>query len=95
MADDYHVLELIGEGSFGRVFKGRRRGTADIVALKFIPKTGQWPVGGWVCRVSGRDAPAGALRLRAGALLRPARAAARAMAPADWRPGSLVAGQPS
>ena len=23
--DRYHVLELIGEGSFGRVYKGRRK----------------------------------------------------------------------
>ena len=32
------TLELIGSGSFGKVYKGRRRGTAEIVALKFIPK---------------------------------------------------------
>jgi serine/threonine protein kinase len=32
------TLELVGQGSFGKVYKGRRRGTAEIVALKFIPK---------------------------------------------------------
>nr|VZI48141.1 unnamed protein product [Spirometra erinaceieuropaei] len=39
--DQYHVLECIGEGSFGRVYKGRRRYTGQIVALKFIPKQGK------------------------------------------------------
>ncbi|KAL9654808.1 hypothetical protein ABK040_008601 [Willaertia magna] len=39
--DDYHVLDLIGEGSFGRVFKGRRKYTSQIVAMKFIPKKGK------------------------------------------------------
>eukprot|EP01138_Halocafeteria_seosinensis_P012959 gb/GECG01013237.1/.p1 GENE.gb/GECG01013237.1/~~gb/GECG01013237.1/.p1 ORF type:complete len:1672 (+),score=171.85 gb/GECG01013237.1/:1-5016(+) len=34
----YHILELIGEGSFGKVYKGRRRFTGQYVALKFIPK---------------------------------------------------------
>ncbi|XP_042746502.1 serine/threonine-protein kinase 36 [Lagopus leucura] len=37
----YHVLEVIGEGSFGRVYKGRRRCSAQVVALKFIPKVGR------------------------------------------------------
>lgn len=32
------VLNRIGEGSFGRVYRGRRKGTGQIVALKFIPK---------------------------------------------------------
>ncbi|NXD27320.1 STK36 kinase, partial [Spelaeornis formosus] len=39
--ENYHVLEMIGEGSFGRVYKGRRRHSAQVVALKFIPKVGQ------------------------------------------------------
>ncbi|XP_038565198.1 serine/threonine-protein kinase 36 isoform X1 [Micropterus salmoides] len=37
----YHVLELVGEGSFGRVYKGRRRFTGQVVALKFMPKVGR------------------------------------------------------
>ncbi|XP_019493894.1 PREDICTED: serine/threonine-protein kinase 36 isoform X2 [Hipposideros armiger] len=39
--DKYHVLEMIGEGSFGRVYKGRRKYSAQVVALKFIPKLGR------------------------------------------------------
>lgn len=39
--DNYHVLELIGEGSFGKVHKGRRKYTGQIVALKFISKVGR------------------------------------------------------
>jgi fused-like protein len=34
----YHVLQVIGEGSFGKVWKGRLRRTGQVVALKFIPK---------------------------------------------------------
>lgn len=36
--NSYHVLELAGEGSFGQVFKGRKRFTGQMVALKFMPK---------------------------------------------------------
>ncbi|XP_044294432.1 serine/threonine-protein kinase 36 [Varanus komodoensis] len=39
--EQYHVLEIIGEGSFGKVYKGRRKYSAQIVALKFIPKVGR------------------------------------------------------
>ncbi|KAK0045599.1 serine/threonine-protein kinase 36 [Biomphalaria pfeifferi] len=39
--DNYHVLELVGEGSFGKVYKGRKKYTSQIVALKFIPKLGK------------------------------------------------------
>ncbi|XP_063101135.1 serine/threonine-protein kinase 36 isoform X3 [Cavia porcellus] len=39
--DKYHVLEMIGEGSFGRVYKGRKKYSAQVVALKFIPKLGR------------------------------------------------------
>jgi len=35
------VLDLIGEGSFGRVYRGRLRFTGQSVALKFISKTGR------------------------------------------------------
>ncbi|XP_019614869.1 PREDICTED: serine/threonine-protein kinase 36-like [Branchiostoma belcheri] len=39
--DRYHVLECIGEGSFGKVYKGRKKYTGQVVALKFIPKVGR------------------------------------------------------
>ncbi|XP_004864628.1 serine/threonine-protein kinase 36 isoform X3 [Heterocephalus glaber] len=39
--EKYHVLEMIGEGSFGRVYKGRKKYSAKVVALKFIPKLGR------------------------------------------------------
>eukprot|EP00756_Hemistasia_phaeocysticola_P032098 Hpha_TRINITY_DN16393_c2_g3::TRINITY_DN16393_c2_g3_i1::g.60102::m.60102/K06228/FU; fused len=39
--ENYHVLELIGEGSFGKVYKARRRFTGHIVAMKFITKKGK------------------------------------------------------
>ncbi|XP_071499914.1 serine/threonine-protein kinase 36-like [Diadema antillarum] len=39
--ENYHVLELIGEGSFGKVYRGRKKYTGKIVALKFIPKLGR------------------------------------------------------
>lgn len=41
MEGNYDVLELIGEGSFGRVFRGRHRQTGETVALKLIPKVGK------------------------------------------------------
>ncbi|XP_035383481.1 serine/threonine-protein kinase 36 isoform X2 [Electrophorus electricus] len=41
MMEQYHVLEMIGEGSFGRVYKGRRKFSGQVVALKFIPKVGR------------------------------------------------------
>ncbi|CAL8070029.1 unnamed protein product [Calicophoron daubneyi] len=37
----YTVLECIGEGSFGRVYRGRIKETGQIVAMKFIPKVGK------------------------------------------------------
>ncbi|XP_072558241.1 serine/threonine-protein kinase 36 isoform X4 [Paramormyrops kingsleyae] len=39
--ESYHVLEMIGEGSFGRVYKGRKKFSGQVVALKFIPKVGR------------------------------------------------------
>ena len=32
--EHYHLLERIGEGSFGKVYKGRRKHSGQIVALK-------------------------------------------------------------
>lgn len=38
---NYHRLERIGEGSFGRVYKGRRKCAGQCVAMKFISKHGK------------------------------------------------------
>ncbi len=38
MAHHYKRMEKIGEGMFGSVYRARRRMTAQIVALKYIPK---------------------------------------------------------
>ena len=35
------MLDMIGEGSFGRVYKGRLRFSGHIVAMKFISKSGR------------------------------------------------------
>ena len=35
------MLDMIGEGSFGRVYKGRKRFTGQAVAMKLISKTGR------------------------------------------------------
>ena len=40
--EDYEVLEKIGEGSFGRVYKARHRNLRGLVALKFIPKVSHY-----------------------------------------------------
>jgi len=39
--ENYHVIELVGEGSFGKVYKARRKKSAQIVAIKFIVKHGK------------------------------------------------------
>lgn len=39
--DAYIILEHIGEGSFGKVYKARRRNTGFTVAMKFITKHGK------------------------------------------------------
>ncbi|KAK9820795.1 hypothetical protein WJX74_004813 [Apatococcus lobatus] len=39
--ENYHVIDLIGEGSFGKVYKGRRKFTGQITAMKFIMKHGK------------------------------------------------------
>ncbi|KAI4352373.1 hypothetical protein L6164_006633 [Bauhinia variegata] len=39
--ENYHVIELVGEGSFGKVYKGRRKYTGKTVAMKFIMKHGK------------------------------------------------------
>ena len=39
--ENYHVLQQVGEGSFGKVYKGRRKYCGQVVALKFIPKRGR------------------------------------------------------
>ncbi|XP_063238454.1 serine/threonine-protein kinase fused [Bacillus rossius redtenbacheri] len=39
--DKYEILELIGEGSFGRVYKARVREGSEVVALKIIRKRGR------------------------------------------------------
>lgn len=36
--ENYEPLSLVGEGSFGRVYKARNRSTNEIVALKVIRK---------------------------------------------------------
>ncbi|EIE26434.1 Pkinase-domain-containing protein [Coccomyxa subellipsoidea C-169] len=37
-AENYHRMGIIGEGSFGKVYKGRRKYTGQTVAMKFILK---------------------------------------------------------
>eukprot|EP01135_Chromosphaera_perkinsii_P008696 Nk52_evm29s1444 gene=Nk52_evmTU29s1444 len=39
--NQYHLLGLIGEGSFGKVYRARKRYSGQIVAIKFIPKHGK------------------------------------------------------
>lgn len=39
--DAYIIVDLIGEGSFGKVYKGRVKGSGNLVAIKFIIKKGK------------------------------------------------------
>ncbi|OHT04215.1 AGC family protein kinase [Tritrichomonas foetus] len=39
--ENYHLIQQIGEGSFGRVYKARRKYTSRMVAIKMINKKGQ------------------------------------------------------
>eukprot|EP01132_Coremiostelium_polycephalum_P005629 gene5629-7004_t len=41
MIQDYHILELVGEGSFGKVYKCRKKYTSQIFAIKVISKKGK------------------------------------------------------
>ena len=34
--ENYHVLEIIGEGSFGKVYKGRKKYTSQVGAVYSI-----------------------------------------------------------
>jgi serine/threonine protein kinase len=38
---DYRLLELVGEGSFGKVWKARKQGSLQTVAIKLITKRGK------------------------------------------------------
>jgi len=34
--ENYHVIELVGEGSFGKVYKGRRKFTGQVLLFFFF-----------------------------------------------------------
>jgi fused-like protein len=36
--ENYFIFDMIGEGSFGKVYKGQRKGSNQIVAIKKIFK---------------------------------------------------------
>lgn len=40
--EKYHVLEMIGEGSFGRVYKGRRKYSAQVLYKEGYLLGGIW-----------------------------------------------------
>ena len=33
VAERYHILELVGQGSFGRVYKGRKKFTKQVISM--------------------------------------------------------------
>ena len=37
----YRMLDVVGEGSFGQVWKARKAGVLQTVAIKLIPKAGK------------------------------------------------------
>jgi fused-like protein len=39
--EDYQIVGLIGQGAFGQVFKARRKGSSQVVAIKTINKRGK------------------------------------------------------
>ncbi|KAG7388958.1 hypothetical protein PHYBOEH_007651 [Phytophthora boehmeriae] len=40
--DVYEVLERIGEGSYGKVYKAMTKSNAEVVALKVVPVEVSW-----------------------------------------------------
>lgn len=46
-----HRIEVIGQGAYGIVFKGRREDSGGIVAIKRIPFADSTPEGGVPCNV--------------------------------------------
>jgi hypothetical protein len=41
VVDQYEQEELLGEGGFGRVYRGRHKETGELVALKYIDLSAQ------------------------------------------------------
>lgn len=53
MAEQYEVLEKLGSGSFGVVYKAVERTTGNIVAIKLV--RGQQHLCGWAILTAGID----------------------------------------